>query len=337
VHLDTLTNLSHVRLNVKIYRPDKSAASFAEDVVRGLSAAPKTLLPKYFYDQAGAKLFEEICELPEYYLTRAEYAILKSQANEIASCFDEPITLVELGSGNSSKTRVLLNAFLQRFETLHYLPIDLSRHILIATAKSLIEDYRGLKITAHVSDYHTALEILKNQPGEIKLILFLGSNIGNLDPEEAEIFLRKTRATMSEVDRVLVGIDLIKDKRILEPAYDDAQKVTARFNLNMLVRINRELGGNFDVAKFRHRAFLNEELSRVEMHLVSTAQQTVTLRKINRRFVFAKGETIHTENSYKFSLPQINELASRSGFAVEKSWLDARKWFSVNLLAPIIE
>ncbi len=333
--LDTLTNLSQARLNVKIYRPDKSVASFAEDVVKGLSAAPKTLPPKYFYDQAGAKLFEEICELPEYYLTRTEHAILNHHADAIASFFDNDVTLVELGSGNSAKTRILIEAFLRRSANLHYLPIDLSKHILIETARSLLNDYHELEITAYIADYHLALEALKGRRMGTKLILFLGSNIGNFDPDEAEIFLRKTRATMNERDRLLVGIDLIKDKRILQPTYDDAQGVTARFNLNMLARINRELGGNFDLANFRHRAFLKESLSRIEMHLESTIRQTVTLRKLTRRFAFEKDETIHTENSYKFSMPQINELAHRSGFAVEKSWLDARKWFSVNLLAPV--
>ncbi len=335
MELDTIETLSHSRLKVKISHWDKSVESFADDVQKGLSSNPKTLPPKYFYDRVGSKLFEQICDLPEYYLTRTERAILNRYADDLAGFFNNRFTLVELGSGNSAKTRLIIEAFLKRFAELHYMPIDISRSILVETARLLLRDYENLKITALVSEYHTALEALQRQDMGEKLILFLGSNIGNFEREEAEYFLKKTRATMTEHDRLLMGIDLIKDKSILEPAYDDAQGVTAKFNLNLLVRINRELDGDFDLEKFRHKAFLNEKQSRIEIHIESTVPQMVTIGQLNRRFSFQKGETIHTENSYKYSMQQVHALASRTGFKVQKTWFDDKKWFSVNLFKPV--
>ncbi|MFQ5770272.1 MAG: L-histidine N(alpha)-methyltransferase [bacterium] len=336
MELDTLTNLTQSRLKVKISRRDKSVESFAEDVERGLSSVPKTLPPKYFYDKRGSKIFEEICALPEYYPTRTESSILQKYATEIANLFDDRITLIELGSGNSVKTRLIIKAFLKRFKHLHYLPIDISKSILVESAKSLMKDYHRLKITAYVSEYHTALETLKYKNIGEKLILFLGSNIGNFEQREAEHFLKKTHAAMTENDRFLMGMDLKKDKSILEPAYNDARGVTAKFNLNLLVRINRELEGNFDLAKFQHKIIFDENLGRIEMHLESTARQIVTLRKINRDFKFERGETIHTENSYKYTMDQIKAMAIRNGFEVEKTWFDPQKWFSLNLLQPMV-
>jgi dimethylhistidine N-methyltransferase len=335
VELDNLKTLGQSRLKVRISRRDKSVESLAEDVSKGLSSKPKTLPPKYFYDTAGSKIFEQISDLPEYYLTRTEFAILNEYALEIANLLNKKIMLIELGSGNSVKTRLIIEAFLKRFERLHYMPIDISKSILIESAKSLLKDYEGLKITALVSEYHTALEALKRPNIGEKLILFLGSNIGNFEKQEAECFLKKTRATMTERDRLLMGIDLLKDKSILEPAYDDAEGVTANFNLNLLVRINRELAGNFDLNKFRHKVFFNQEQGRIEMHIESMAHQIVTLQDLNRGFTFERGETIHTENSYKYSMEQINTLASGTGFDVQKTWFDEKKWFSLNLLKPV--
>lgn len=335
MELDTIKTHSHTHLKIKISRRDQSVESFAEDVINGLSSTPKTLPPKYFYDNSGSVLFEQICELPEYYPTRTERAILEKYVDEIVNHTPENTTLIELGSGSSAKTRLLIESYLKRDKRLHYIPIDLSKSILVKSAKSLSKDYAGLRITAIVSDYHTALEALKRQNLGAKLILFLGSNIGNFEKHEAESFLKKTHATMDENDRMLVGIDLIKDKSILEPAYNDAQGVTAKFNLNLLVRINRELDGNFDLTKFRHKAFFNAKFGRIEMHIESTTQQTVTIGKLNRRFNFEAGDTIHTENSYKFSLEQIKALAARVGFIVQKTWFDDLKWFSLNILNPV--
>lgn len=336
MELDTLTTLSHPRLKVKISRKDKSVDSFAEDVLEGLSSTPKTLPPKYFYDRFGSKLFEAICELPEYYVTRTEFAILQTFADDIAAQFDEDAAIVELGSGNSSKTRLLIEAFLRQKGRLHYLPVDISKSILIETSQLLLRSYHELRISAYISEYFTALRHLQQESFASKLILFLGSNIGNFETEDAARFLRKTYAAMQECDRLLMGVDLMKDKFILEPAYNDACGVTARFNINLLVRINRELGGNFDLSQFRHQAFLNDEHGRIEMHLESRRPQVVTIDQLNSEFYFEKGETIHTENSYKFTLPGLKKLAARGGFEIEKTWMDPRKWFSLNLLKPIV-
>ncbi|MFQ5638953.1 MAG: L-histidine N(alpha)-methyltransferase [bacterium] len=334
MELDTVESLTQSRLEVKISRKDKSVESLAEDVADGLSSTPKTLSPKYFYDKTGSKIFEEICELPEYYPTRSERAILRAYAEEITRFFDKDITLVELGSGNSSKTQLLIRAFIKRFERLHYLPIDISKSILSETAQSLLQKYLHLKITAFVSDYHTALSVLKKENIGDKLILFLGSNIGNFEPQEAEIFLKKTYATMNRNDRLLVGVDLKKAESILIPAYDDSQGVTAKFNFNMLRRINRVLDANFDLSKFRHKIIFNNEHSRIEMHLESMCKQTVAIHTLGQKFHFEKGETIHTENSYKYSLARFNQLAIAAGFEVQKTWFDEKKWFSLNFLRP---
>ena len=336
MELDTLTTLSHPRLKVKISRHDKSVDSFAEDVSKGLSATPKTLPPKYFYDRIGSRLFEEICELPEYYVTRTEFAILQTFAHDIAAQFDDDVTMVELGSGNSSKTRLLIEAFLRQKGRLHYLPVDISKSVLLEASQSLLRSYRQLRVSAYISEYFTALRHLQQENFERKLILFLGSNVGNFETDAAENFLKRTYATMQESDRLLMGADLLKDRHIVEPAYNDARGVTARFNMNMLGRINRELGGNFDLGQFRHQAVLNEKLGRIEMHLESLRPQVATIDQLREEFYFVKGETIHTENSYKFTLPGLKKLAARGGFEIEKTWLDHRKWFSLNLLKPIV-
>jgi dimethylhistidine N-methyltransferase len=335
MELDTLTTLRHPRLKVKISRRDKSVDSFAKDVVAGLSSNPKTLPPKYFYDHIGSKLFEAICDLPEYYVTRTEFSILQNFADDIAGQFDDNVTIVELGSGNSSKTRLLIEALIRQKGKLHYLPVDISKSILMETSHALLSSYRQLRVSAYISEYFTALRHLQQETFESKLILFLGSNIGNFEPEAAVDFLKKTYATMQESDRLLMGADLMKDKSIVEPAYDDSQGITAQFNMNLLTRMNRDLGGNFDLSQFRHKAFLNETLGRVEMHVESLRQQAVTLHQLKREFFFEKGETIHTENSYKFTFPVLKKLAARGGFEIEKTWMDQRKWFSLNLLKPI--
>ncbi|MFQ5707099.1 MAG: L-histidine N(alpha)-methyltransferase [bacterium] len=334
MELSTLENLSKSRLKVKISRRDKSVESFADDIVNGLTANPKTLPPKYFYDAEGSQLFEQICALPEYYVTRTESKILKKYADAIVDHTVRHQALIELGSGSSVKTRLLIEALLRRSSSLHYFPIDISESILIDSASALIRKYSNLRITAIVSEYYTALEAIKHKRLGNKLIVFLGSNIGNFELSEAERLLEKIREAMNEGDHLLLGIDLIKDRSILEPAYADRQGVTARFNLNILARINRELDGNFDLARFRHQAIFNESLSRVELHLRSTEQQTVLLKKLNRCFSFCRGETIHTENSYKFSMEQIETLSAKCGFSLEKWWCDANRWFSVNLLSP---
>ncbi|MFQ5605357.1 MAG: L-histidine N(alpha)-methyltransferase [bacterium] len=334
MELDTLTDLTQSRLKVKISRKDKSVESFADDVLKGLSTQPKYLPPKYFYDKIGSKIFEEICELKEYYPTRTESAILRKYAKEIASQFSTKTKLVELGSGNSVKTRLLIEAFLNRHRALHYLPIDISKTILVESSRLLLKEYAGLKVTSYVSDYFTALEAFRRNNIGPKMFVFLGSNIGNFEPTEAELFLLKIHLAMTSEDRLLIGMDLMKEKSVLESAYNDKPGVTAKFNLNLLHRINRDLEGEFDLAKFRHQAPLNEKLGRIEMHLESLHSQRIFIRKLDRHFEFEKGETIHTENSYKYTDEQIRRLANRNGFEIEHSWYDENKWFSLHLFKP---
>jgi dimethylhistidine N-methyltransferase len=306
--------------------------AFADDVRRGLTAKPKILFPKYFYDDLGSKLFEAICRLPEYYLTRAEREILSHHAREIADSIEGPVRLIELGSGSAEKTRYLIEALLERQKELHYLPIDISDESLESSSRELLKAYPQLSITAYASDYFTALRaIAETDSSERTIALFLGSNIGNLDPEEAQDFFREVRNVLRPTDALLVGADLKKSAAVLVPAYDDPLGVTAAFNLNLLVRINRELGGQFDIKKFEHRAIYNEELGRVELYLVSLARQTVRIEAIDVEASFEEGETIYTESSYKFDLERLAELARAPGFSLEQTWFDSARRFSFNL------
>ncbi len=310
-------------------------AAFARDVRAGLTASPKRLPCCYFYDDEGSRLFEAICELPEYYLTRAEREILQEHAGELVSRFPERITLVELGSGSAAKTRILIDAFLRRRETLRYVPVDISGSALEDSARSLLRDYPALEILAVAGEYHDGIHHLAAEADHPKLILWLGSSIGNLDRPAAATFLRRLRSTMSPRDRLLVGIDLRKDRAVLEPAYDDTQGVTARFNLNLLTRINRELGGTFDLQSFRHSAVYDEEAGRIEMYLISMRAQSVWIEHLGLTASFAAGEAIHTENSHKYSSAEIEALAADAGLGIEQQWRDADRCFSLNLFAPV--
>ncbi len=319
VHSDAETNL----------------ADFGSEVESGLTADQKTLPCRFFYDEAGSEIFEEICEIPEYYVTRAERGILEERADEIARQFQTPITLAELGSGSSSKTRLLIEALLRAHGGLRYVPVDISKTMLEATSIELMDRYESLEIRAIASEYEVGLRHLCGETDRPKLIAWLGSTIGNLSPEEAATFLRRVRCAMSAQDRLLVGIDLRKDREVLESAYDDSAGVTARFNFNLLERINRELGGEFRVGAFEHRAVWNEGKGRVEMHLVSPSDQSVPIRDLELIIEFAAGESIHTESSYKYSLEEIGQLAANAGFCVDHRWLDERQLFSLNFLVPL--
>jgi dimethylhistidine N-methyltransferase len=309
--------------------------SFAEDAREGLTATQKTLKPKYFYDALGSLLFEAICHLPEYYLTRAETEIFERCAAEIVARLPAPITVVELGSGSSVKTRLLIEAILARQSELCYQPIDISETILEQSAKQLLEDYPGLRITAHAADYTRGVSSIARKDGERVLALFLGSNIGNYTPDEARELLGQMRGALRTGDGLLLGADLKKSRDALEAAYDDALGVTAAFNLNLLLRINRELDADFDIRRFKHRAIFNEERSRVEMHLVSLARQTVNIRGPGLAVEFQKDETIHTENSYKYDLEMLAALAEASGFRPTRAWLDSSDRFSCNFWLAI--
>ncbi len=318
----------------------KAGNGFAADVRRGLRARPKVLPAKYFYDAHGSRLFEAITELPEYYPTRTETAILRRSAGELRGCLGGHLSLVELGSGSSTKTIILLERLLDEQDELHYFPIDISASILEETAERLDERYPELAVTAIASEYGAGLQrasrIVAERPSvpDRKLVLFLGSSIGNLEPPAAKAFLRRIRDTLSPGDGLLVGFDLQKDRRILHAAYNDAAGVTAAFNKNLLARINRELDGGFDLDAFSHRAFYNEDEGRIEMHLVSRRRQSVPIGVLGESFDFEEGETIHTESSYKYTLEQIGDYARGSGFSIRRLFTDEREWFALALLVP---
>jgi dimethylhistidine N-methyltransferase len=314
---------------------EKRRVRFARDVKAGLTASPKSLPCCYFYDRLGSRLFEAICELPEYYLTRAETAILQGHAEEIAALFAGPTDLIELGSGSAVKTRLLIEAFLRRPRALRYVPLDICRTVLEESARELLPVFPKLEIMAIAGEYHEGLQHLQAVTGRRKLILWLGSNIGNLERTAAAQFLGRVRATLTSEDRVMVGIDLRKEAAVLEAAYDDSCGVTAAFNRNLLGHINRELGGHFDLRAFQHRAVYNEQAGRVEMYLVSAWAQTVKIDQLSLEIGFAEGEPIHTENSYKYSPAEIETLAAHSGLELERAWLDPDRQFQLNLFRPI--
>jgi len=307
---------------------------FAAAVGAGLTSVPKRLDCAWLYDERGSELFEAICELPEYYATRAEREILETHARDILDCAPPDLTLVELGSGSSVKTRVLIEELLRQRGRLQYVPIDISRSILESSSRALLEDHAGLEIHGLAMEYQDALHQLRRLFPGPKLVLWLGSTVGNLARPEASVFLRGVRDDLEPGDRFLMGIDLRKDPGALERAYDDAQGVTARFNLNLLARINRELGGHFDLDAFTHEARYDRELGRIEMHLVSQRDQRVTIDGLDLVVDFAERETIHTENSHKYSRREIDELVSAAGFELNGQWLDREERFSLNRLVP---
>jgi L-histidine N-alpha-methyltransferase len=309
-------------------------AAFARDVRHGLTSSPKHLSCCYFYDGEGSFLFEEICALPEYYLTRAEREIFAARAADISARCPAATTLVELGSGSAVKTRLLIEALLARQETLRYVPIDICSVMLEDSSRKLLAEYPDLEILAVAAEYREGLRHLHATAGAAKLILWLGSNVGNFDRLEAVDFLRQVRTTMRAGDGLLIGIDLRKDRAVLERAYDDAQGVTADFNLNLLARINRELGGHFDLDAFQHWAIYQEEPGRMEMYLRSRRFQRVPIDNLDLEVSFAEREMIHTENSYKYSFAEIESLAAAVGFRIACQWLDSEGRFSLNLMTP---
>lgn len=311
-----------------------AASSFADDVRRGLTATAKSLPPHHFYDELGSALFDAITRLPEYYVTRAETDVLSTGGDDIAAAFGTPVRLVELGAGSARKTRLLFDAILRRQPELEYVPVDVDATILERSGRTLLDEYPQLRITAVSSDFREPSRALGELLDERarNVVLFLGSTVGNLDFNDAVAMFADLRRVLGPDDAFFLGADLKKAKSILEPAYDDAIGVTAAFNLNLLQRINRELGGHFDVKRFDHRAFFNEDCSRIEMHLVSRCAQTVAIEALGIEVRFADGETIHTENSYKYDFDAIDRIASAAGFRVENRWSDANRWFADFLL-----
>ncbi|MGD2132017.1 MAG: L-histidine N(alpha)-methyltransferase [Maricaulaceae bacterium] len=302
--------------------------AFARDVLEGLALEQKAIPSRWLYDERGSELFEQITDLPEYYLTRTETAILKDKAGEIARAAGAGATLVEYGAGASVKTRLLIDAF----EDLRaYVPIDLSAEFLEQSAAALSDENPGLDVVPIVADFLGPIDLDK-APIEAggAVGFFPGSTIGNLNDDEIATFLRRAREDLGEGARFVLGADLRKDPAVLIDAYDDAAGVTAAFNLNLLERINRELGGDFDIARYSHEARWNEPQSRIEMHIVSEDFQTATVR--DEAFKFARRETIHTENSRKFSIDDVAALGERSGWALTDRWTDEDDLFAVLML-----
>jgi L-histidine Nalpha-methyltransferase len=290
-------------------------------VVSGLSRPQKSLPPKYFYDDAGSRLFERICRLPEYYLTRAELALTKANLAAIARFAGKGCELIEYGSGESLKTRLLIRALRPKA----YLPVDISPAALRGAATRLGREFPWLEIVPVNGDFLRPIDLPRARAARV--VYFPGSTIGNLTPSEAHAFLSMTRG---QAERVLVGVDLRKDASVLHAAYNDSRGVTAAFNLNLLVRINRELGADFEPARFAHYAFYHPAEGRIEMHLVSLARQSVRIGR--HRFEFETGESIHTEDSYKYSIDGFRALAERAGYVAGKTWTDRRRLFALHAL-----
>lgn len=301
-------------------------ADMRADVLAGLSRRRKQLPPKYFYDQRGSRLFDAITELPEYYPTRTEIGILQRHGSEMAEMVGRDALLVELGSGSSYKIRVLLQAL----EPTVYVPVDISREHLLESAGALARCFGGLEVHAVCADYSVPFELPLNGEDRGRAAFFPGSSIGNFDPDEARRFLGRIGALVGPGGKLLIGVDLIKDAAVLNAAYNDAQGITADFNVNLLRRINRELGADFDLEGFRHLAYFNTAESRIEMHLVSKADQRVGLA--GEGFAFGEGESIHTESSYKYSIEGFHALAGEAGFEAERVWSDPDDLFSVHCL-----
>jgi dimethylhistidine N-methyltransferase len=302
--------------------------SFEADVLAGLSARQKTIPAKYFYDEEGSRLFEEITALEEYYPTRTETALLRTAAPEIASYISDGAALVEFGSGASVKTRILLDAAPQ---TAIYVPIDISPDALEMAAASINADYPDLIVAPLVDDFTRAIELPDIARGHPRTGFFPGSTIGNFEDGDAIDFLNAARRLLHSGAQFVVGVDLVKDEGVLVRAYDDAKGVTSAFNKNLLARINRELDGDFDLDGFEHRAIWNPDASRIEMHLASLRDQTVIVA--GRPFRFAAGETIHTENSHKFTPDGFARLAERAGWRTLRLWTSPEPAFAVFLLA----
>jgi len=306
-------------------RPDPG--SFLEDVIAGLSRERKELPPKYFYDERGCELFEAICALPEYYPTRTETAMMRAHAHDMARRLGPQCALIEYGSGNSHKTRILIG----ELAPAAYLPIDIAAGQLRASCAELARTFPGLAITAVCADYTCPLTLPDlDAAAARRVIYFPGSTIGNFTVAEAATFLGNARGLVGAGGGLLIGVDLKKDPVLLNAAYNDAQGVTAAFNLNLLARINRELGGDFELSAFRHHAFYNAGPGRIEMHLVSLRDQRVAIR--GRTFRLSAGETIHTENSYKYTVAEFQALARGAGFEPAECWTDPQQLFAVHYL-----
>ena len=316
------------------YEPSKNKLNktFVEELSSSLNQKQKSIHPKFFYDKKGSKLFEKICKLSEYYLTRTEISILTQLHDKLPAYLNGEFRLVELGSGSSQKTRLLISILEKLYRQIEYFPIDISK-ILKESTTTLLDDYKNLHMTGVIDNYESGLEFVKNYDNKKNLIVFLGSSFGNFDYEPGLKFLETTNSAMKDNDLFLIGLDLVKDRNVLERAYDDSQGVTAQFNLNVLSRINSELDSNFSVDKFAHHTVYNENENRVEIYLRSLENQTVNISKAGIVLEIKQGELIHTENSYKYTIPKIKEMFSSTGFRIRDMWFDEKRYFCLVLLS----
>lgn len=302
-----------------------------QDVIEGLSQTQKTLPPKYLYDEQGSILFEQICELPEYYPTRTEASILSDFSHAIAQ-ETGPCELIELGSGSSTKTRHLLSAYEAFEKEFTYIPVDVSGEILTQSAHQLVEEYPHLTVRGLVGTYEQALEQLPEPPTVPRMVLFIGSTLGNFAPDQSEQFLARVSTSLRTGDYFLLGVDLQKEPEVLQAAYDDAQGVTAAFNLNMLAHLNWRFGGNFELNNFSHRAIYDQDLGRIEMHLDCHTDHTINLQGLNHQVDFKAGESIRTEISRKFKVEELANTLSQHDLMLHQIWTDPQDWFALLLL-----
>ncbi len=304
--------------------------TFTQDILAGLTNSSKSLPCVYFYDGRGSRLFESICEQPEYYCTRAESEILRRYAADIAARCTDPVQIVELGSGNSIKARTLLEAFVSAQKQTTYVPIDVSTEILASSTAKMRRAFPELVVKPISARYEDALKRLDPTNGSI-LLVWLGSSIGNYDRPTARSFIAGLGGCLSNGDHLLLGVDLIKERPVLEAAYNDRAGVTAAFNLNLLTRINLELGGNFKLKQFYHKAIYNNVERRIEMYLVSRCRQEVKIEALDLTVAFSEGERIHTENSYKYDTEEIISLAESLSEIPPQQWFDTQKRFCLSL------
>lgn len=313
-------------LALRFYDLQPPATDMLAEVLQGLQSKPRSLSPKFFYDRRGSELFEAITETPEYYPTRTEIGLLEKHGEEMAAQLGQDCMLVELGSGSSRKIRLLLDAL----QPVAYMPVDISREYLLASAEALAADFPQVQIHATCADYSQGLELPWRPESLQRAAFFPGSSIGNFEPAQARRLLQHVAAAVGSGGHLLIGVDLQKDPDILNRAYNDRAGLTAAFNLNLLARINRELGADFSLDAYRHHAFYNAAAGRVEMHLISAALQQVHVGR--HRFTFLRGDGIHTENSYKYTLEGFKQLAESAGFQTKKVWADEQNLFSVHCL-----
>ncbi len=313
--------------------PTQTEEKVANAVRDGLGSRAKRLPPWLFYDEAGSRLFDEITERPEYYLTRTERGIFQEFSDQILerASGGARLRIAELGAGSADKTRLLLAAAMRRQGPVVYEPLDVSASALAAARQRIERELKEVAVTPRTVDYTNGLTFAPAGSEERRLVLYIGSSIGNFEPDDAARLLRKIRTQLRAGDGLLLGVDMVKDESTLLAAYDDAAGVTADFNLNMLARLNRELGAEFELDSFEHLAVWNEAASRIEMHLESRVEQSVWLAAMEMSVEFAEGERIHTENSYKYRPGQAEAMLAAAGFAPAESWTDARGWFGVCL------